>query len=85
MVQVLPSDGGIRFENALNDVGSEVVFEAIGAVGLRLDVTEERARDAHLLADGVGLGLVEGVLSVLGPKLFGAEDLSDDQIFVKLE
>lgn len=47
ILHVLALNGGICFKNAVDDVRGKIVFEAIAAVGLRLDVSQECARHTY--------------------------------------
>ena len=64
VLEVLPPHRRVRLEDALDDVGGEVVLEPVGAVRLRLDVRHEGAGNADgllgRLAGGGGGGVSGG-------------------------
>ena len=63
VLEVLPPHRRVRLEDALDDVGGEVVLEPVGAVRLRFDVRHEGAGNADGLLGrlaGGGRGGVGG-------------------------
>jgi len=45
LIHVLALDGGICFENAVYDISGKIVFKAITAVRLRLNISQKGTRN----------------------------------------